>query len=56
MYTLSDIGFLVKKRPFFECKTFMGHKLKKLPGKWWFFAYFVISVKYSVVTIEENNV
>ena len=57
MYTWSDIGFLLKKeKRFFECKTFMGHKLKKLPGKWRFFAYFVISAKYTVVTIEKNNV
>ena len=34
----------------------MGHKLKKLPGKWRFFAYFVISAKYTVVTIKKNNV
>ena len=32
----------------------MGHKLKKLPGKWRFLGYFVISAKYTAVTIEKK--
>ena len=57
MYTWSDMAFLVKKKTFFWMQDVHGSQIKETAlGKWRFFAYFGISAKYTVVTIEKNNV
>lgn len=57
MYTWSDIGFLVEKKTFFWMQDIHGSQIKETARKVKvFFAYFVISAKYTVVTIKKNNV
>lgn len=50
------MGFLVKKKTFFWMQDIHGSQIEETARKVKVFAYFGISAKYTVVTIEKNNV